>query len=55
MSSCFIETFHQVMNTSTSISFFKKLAGPLASTIARKPIRIIPHIMAYVSVFTELT
>ena len=38
----------------TSISFLKKLAGRLASTIARTPMTIIPHMMAYVSVFTKL-
>ena len=36
------------------ISFFIKQAGRLASTIARTPMTIIPHMMAYVSVFTEL-
>ena len=45
--------FHS--NCSTSISFFKKLAGRLASTISLTPMTIIPHMMAYVSVFTKLT
>ena len=45
-------------NTKTiikNISFFKKLVGRLASTIACMPMTIIPHMMAYVSVFSELT
>ena len=45
-------------NTKTiikNISFFKKLVGRLASTIACTPMTIIPHMMAYVSVFSELT
>ena len=45
---------HCVSVSITSISFFKKLAGRLASTTARTPRTIIPHVMAYVSVVTEL-